>query len=569
MLNFRQILNFILFLFPFIVASGQEMEKKLNYSQYPFDYSYLNSIPLNSGESWLEPTFFFDFRTSKSKLLSAQRDLTDSIPRSMISFFSGANKQQLVDLSLSRFYKKSLRFSFDFNSVKSNGFYSNQASKMNDVSFDVQYLDTAKVINWKLKANILRSQRENNGGLNRSLYTSSLANDYSIPILNESNSIKRANSLEGNLSYRLSKASNQASLKLMFDFGYNEYFYSYSDLSPDSGYYGVLYDKSIYSTIADRWRIKEFKETVSLIKLGSIGKYKLISGVGLAYSNYSLWQSTKELASNGNAALNVELIDSLTQIRLQSIYYITGYNAGDYMNTAVFKRNTKRFVINLGANYSSVRPSMNYSLFNTAFYSFDGALSNTQRYGLSAGLESKKSKVSVSLKLYNVKGFTLWNSDFSVVQDSSWNLYPSLSLKANEIKLFAGFFTSMNLTLQHFRNELLELPGIVSQSSLFYKRHIVANKSNFLIGVRHNYFTQSKAMGYNPYINNFYLNKAVTIGNYNLFDLYTSITIGPVSVNLNVNHINKGYSGLNYFILDNYLQQGRNIQLGVVWNFID
>ena len=75
---------------------------------------------------------------------------------------------------------------------------------------------------------------------------------------------------------------------------------------------------------------------------------------------------------------------------------------------------------------------------------------------------------------------------------------------------------------------------------------------------------------YNPALNSFAMNLgAKKGGNYIFADVFFTLRYKEVSFFFRTEHLNQGFSGADFSLLQNYYQRDRAFRFGLNWNFRD
>jgi len=124
-------------------------------------------------------------------------------------------------------------------------------------------------------------------------------------------------------------------------------------------------------------------------------------------------------------------------------------------------------------------------------------------------------------------------------------------------------FTSVsNINVYHY-------PIFVFKPEVNYSRDVFKKKLNFSTGIRFFYFSSFYADVYMPVTDQYYLQSEIKTGNYPMLDFFLKLKIKRAQLFLELNHLNEGLSGKNYFLTPHYPMPGRNIFFGINWQLIN
>ncbi len=112
---------------------------------------------------------------------------------------------------------------------------------------------------------------------------------------------------------------------------------------------------------------------------------------------------------------------------------------------------------------------------------------------------------------------------------------------------------------------LNEVPMIFVNTNLHYQRHIFKDKLHFQVGVDAHYQSTYFGRGYQPILQNYFVQRTFKLPSFYLIDFYLSLRIGRARLFLKaVNVLNN-----EYFAAPIYLGQRRVIDAGFNWMFFD
>ena len=116
----------------------------------------------------------------------------------------------------------------------------------------------------------------------------------------------------------------------------------------------------------------------------------------------------------------------------------------------------------------------------------------------------------------------------------------------------------------------LPVPYIYTQHQLYFEHRVKKNGLKMQIGVQANYVGKMDLISYNPALNSYYLKKSKEQGgNYVFADFFFNIHFKPVTFFFKAEHLNQGFTGMNYTLLNGYFQPDRAFRFGLNWEFWD
>ena len=118
------------------------------------------------------------------------------------------------------------------------------------------------------------------------------------------------------------------------------------------------------------------------------------------------------------------------------------------------------------------------------------------------------------------------------------------------------------------KQNLLNLPEIVTRNSLFFSSHVFKKAMFIQTGVNFKYFTSYYMDAYNPLLSDFYVQDREEIGGFPMLDFFINAKVRQTRLYLKAEHINTIFTKeYNYYAAPNYPYRDFVIRFGLVWNF--
>lgn len=224
-------------------------------------------------------------------------------------------------------------------------------------------------------------------------------------------------------------------------------------------------------------------------------------------------------------------------------------------------------------NHSSRLPNYNALLYQSVYTNFNWQNNfktvNTQQ--LSFKLKSKK-LLNASVDAYTISNHTYFAKvdTLNIIKPFQSNKpIAYLRVKADKEFRFKNFALDNTVMYQKVTddNKVLNLPEIISRTTLYYSNHIFKRSMYLQTGVSLNYFTKYYANGYNPVMAEFYVQNQQQIGDYPRLDFFINGKIRNARIYLKAEHFNSRFTGFNYYSAPNYPYRDFVVRFGLVWNF--
>ena len=116
-------------------------------------------------------------------------------------------------------------------------------------------------------------------------------------------------------------------------------------------------------------------------------------------------------------------------------------------------------------------------------------------------------------------------------------------------------------------NEALRIPALVTESRVFYQTHVFKKALLAQIGAEVYYQSVFRGYGYNPSVQQFFVQDNFTIRNYAVANVFLTADIKAATIFLKVAYVNQGLDRAGYFTTPFYTGYPRRLQFGVRWRF--
>jgi len=517
-------------------------------------------------------------------------------PYTLLQYFVGQPKEQYVDVIHARNFGDNLNFSFHFIRARSEGFYKRQNTSNTSVRTNLWYKSPGK--RYALMTDIFwtgENVAENGGLANDSSFEFSDQLDRQIVSVNLNNAgtIQRKRGVWMKHTFALGKVTDTLVLDSarmytvitpawgisivseLFDEKYN-----YNDAFPQSGFYDVVYrDTMVTNDSTYCWRINN---SVRLEKFDQYGAKTFHGYVGARhetgeYFNDTIYRHFQNVYAEGMASWTSR--DTSLNFIGHASFVVAGYNAGNYSYDGLVqapvnfgKKKVKGMSLFIRGWAAVTSPDMIYMNYSGNHLQWINSFVNEQESGLSAGFSYKGSSwmESAGIKSTFVEYDELlyFDSTFlpqqykSPVNVTKGDVYAAFN--------FSPVHVGVKYTYTHVSNDsVLRLPEHIVAGSVYGNFQLFKKAMQLQVGIDATWFSEFTAAAYMPAVAQFYLQNQRTVGNYVYLDPWVSFRIKPVRVFIKAEHINAGWFGRKYFLMDHYVHNDFALKIGLSWLFND
>jgi hypothetical protein len=116
-------------------------------------------------------------------------------------------------------------------------------------------------------------------------------------------------------------------------------------------------------------------------------------------------------------------------------------------------------------------------------------------------------------------------------------------------------------------NTALRIPALVTESRVYYQTYVFKKALLAQVGAELYYQSVFKGYGYQPSVQQFYVQDNFTIRNYAVANVFLTADIKAATIFVKVAYLNQGLGHDGYFTTPFYTGYPRRLQLGVRWRF--
>lgn len=530
------------------------------------DYSLL----LSNKEYDLGPLWFRSGYDNAALGLQEQNYFSNKKIATSLFGAAGTKKEQVLKLSHVQNVNEDLNFSLKLNRITSENFYQYQQSFVNNVLFSSHYVSKKSRVGYLAKFSFDRFKHAENGGLtsDTSITADALTNKILLPV--HLKSAKRDYNIiagEAKLFFRLNKDSlsykghylhlgaagsitkteyNDDASVVFYDTAYQNQFVThdsvrFSKFVPTAGYSFVA--KRFSANLGAKYDISRFADMdTSRVYESAIVDQQLA------------WMSG----------------DSNLIVKEKFNYIVSGFNAGNYKGVLDVKYSLSFLKSFVALKLQSEQRSQDlfFKYYNSNNYTWSNMFGANQSNLIDVSIGSQKLRLQLGACINHQNNMIVLAHNNYPTQVSG-NLNAFRFYVNHSLKLWR-FYLVNKLNYQFTTDYVWVLPRVYTQHQLYYQHHVKKNGMILQAGVQAEYVGAMDLIEYNPALNSFAMNYATKQGgNYVFADVFFTLRFKEVSFFFRTEHLNQGFSGANFSLLQNYYQRDRAFRVGLNWNFRD
>lgn len=482
-----------------------------------------------------------------------------TIPKTYVYYSVASAKQQ--DFYIQHIQNiKQLNLEVDYRKNKGEGFYTHQEYNNENLNAQINFSPRKQNYSLDLKYEYHKVNQNENGGIK---YDSIFENNLFNNTQTLSTNLSVSNNLFSNHYFELSQffIPSKLNYKLYFNHNlrYNKYSRNYSDI-PDTSYFEyILVDSNITND-------KYIRETYSN-EIKAIFKTFVRGEIGV-YTEYQSYIQNEIDTTNLSHKINLNLSKKISEfyIQINSSYILSGFNANNYEINGKLNYNLKsKFFNNISAsvNFKNQSPNIFYLKYSTNNYRWNNSFSNSNDFLSELLFNSKFGSLSYKYSFLN--NYLFLNENINPEQTFELIHLHKLaySIKKSFNKINLNFFTCY----QKGNDTYYRLPQFLSYLDVNINGKLKALELKF--GVVSWYYSSFYSNGYNPALNQFYLQNDKKTGNYPYFDFYIRSSIKTVEMKFAIQHLNAGFMSNGYYSTLSYPSPPRRFTFGISWKFTD
>lgn len=471
----------------------------------------------------------------------------DSNSYSYMSYSIGSVASQNVVAKLVRPINDHQHIEFDFRRNSNPGWF--ESSFAREANVRLAFADYYDRFSYNAQVGGTFGDNEMNGGLRGTSY--SISDNASATFGSLTSDVYTTNSFRKISDLRIKSAQeyqvNQGDtvqVSLRNELGVTRFLSRFEDNFINSGLYtglplsssGVMVDSSFY------WRVQDELSFNYCYKFDSVRTIRAKGG--FTYEQVDLSQPNNSMnLQNWGVMSDVERINPIMPMELQLEAALLGYNSGSfhyryhvthnvvniegdsvknfrfyYQFNVEGERTRLPLVFERYSNYS-IQQRSNLDMFNQ--FRIDGGI----------GMELSRFDLGINVSSRNLDGYTYWNENWQVVQDSSIQ-----NLLTGEVEaIYSGDDLNLGLMAQYQFNErskIYSFPEWIFQGNIDYKLPWLRDRIKITLGSYARYFSNYYARGYHALLDVPYVQQSSKFGEYLQVDAYVKFDIKTVGIEI-------------------------------------
>lgn len=525
----------------------------INYLQNPIVFYSENPIS----------TLSFNYNSlsvlQKNRFSPNSENYRVTIPKTYVYYGVVSAKQQ--DFFIQHIQNiKQFNLEIDYRKNKGEGFYSHQEYSNENLNALVNFTSRKQNYSIDLRYNYRKINQNENGGIKSdSLFENNLFNNTQTLSTN----LSTANNTFTDHHFKLSQYFIPTKLKYKLYFNhnlsYNKYNRIYTDI-PDTSFFDfILIDSTETNDNYFReFYTNEFKVIFNTIFKGEIG----------IISEYQTYAQNDIDTNNLSHTLQLILNKKINQFNLQlkSSYILSGFNDNNYEINGLLNYNLKDELFkNISASiyFKNQSPNIFYLKYSTNNYRWNNEFSNSNDFFSEIKMNSKYGSLAYNYSFLNNYLFLNENKNpeqtNKLIQLHQFSYSYKNSFKKINIHLYASY--------QQDDETYFRLPQFIGFFDFNINGKLKALELKF--GVVSWYYSSFYSNGYDPALNQFYLQNDKKTGNYPYFDFYIRSSIKTVEMKFAIQHFNAGFMSNGYYSTLSYPAPPRRFTFGISWKFTD
>lgn len=559
------------------------------FKEYDELYGYPALIIGNSGHARYGVVYhrgFFD--PSINKGFDSYFRKQDSIvygqterPYSSLTYTMASKRDQFFNILHTQNFGEHFNVKLDLTKRGSIGFYNNLKTNNTFFDFSTNYRSKNERYAFVASYYVNRINAQENGGFedfelvnNPDLAGTSRLDD-AINRVKDQRYATRHSFRFGKTTTFLGKDSIERKnfkpfVELAYDFQYGKTHKFYNDITPGQEFYPAIFLDSL--TTNDSVLQKNYRNEFILSILN--GKYAFV-GLSAGHEFFHQTQSLLVDTSFNNyfAGGFFRALWSGVDWKTSGRYFLKGYNQGDILLQSILKSRTAgvdtihrpRFSLDL--RYRLKEPEYFLTRYESNHFIWSNRFAKTTTIDLAAGIDIFK--FSLLAELATIRDLIFFDVDAQPFQFNRRIDIAAITLARN-IRV-GNFHLESRLTYQNNSEQrILPLPHWVIKETFYYQNTIFRDALLTRLGVNVFYYSEHNGYSYMPVLNQFYLSPQGNgkLGNYPYLSAFIDMKIKRMKLFFMFTHLNKGFSGDQFYRVPHYPMQPRAFQFGLNWKLL-
>lgn len=546
-------------------VTGQ-VEKKLFYSDpFPENFRFRQ-----------DPFSIYQFNRNSLKYFDTRSPFTE------ITFVRHGRKEQYIQASHSRSFKRNFNAGFDFRKIKAEGLYKRQATDHG--SFDIYARFTSPDNRYLANTGFIRNKSvvQENGGVAFDTIPSFFSGNKSFLSVNLSEALNQTKKKElfFDQTIYLGKRLEGDSLEsayvdpryaLTHSLSWDVQDDVYRDNLPPDNFYPSNLAAGV--SINDSLRIKTLGNRLVFQSTEMQTSYSVKAGLSFHSNTFSKILSDTSFNTSFAFIEYGKTILNRFMVGASGSFSPFGYNSGDMKHQVHFSnfRDSSFIFFRLGYSYSLHEPDYLYKVYRSQLFSwYETDLKKVGSSEASFTVSAFKSKLSANFRYNEITNYTYIDSFFNIDQFSGNIRYLSASINAHLVIARRWNFFHELLWQNSSNNDVLRIPELAARVTYYYQNRIFKKRLEIQTGAELNYASPFYAEAYMPALRSFYLQNQVKAGGYPFVDIFFNFKVkARAKIFIKFEHVNSGFVYIPYYYVPVYPLPDRALKLGVNWKFFD
>ena len=566
--------------FVFDKATQHQLLSKDTFQNQLQNYFYRNrmgaiGVPdlqliLETKDEQLGAIWFIPGYDNKLKLINDRNYYeTNSINTSVFAA-AGSAKEQVLKMHHFQKIGNDFHLNFKLNRITSENFYQYQKSFINNVRVSAHSLNSKKRFGFRSSITFDRFKHNENGGIandtiiqrdvfiNKNLVPVRLKNakrDYRV-LAGEAFITMRLkkDSLSHNGHYLHAGAIASVTKSEFFD-------------DPSTNYYDTTYinptathDSISFSKITPEisYQIVSKQYSFSLSQKSDFSKFA---------TRDTSYNYLSQIASLYGAAsfLNNKII-----VKEKFDFIWNGFNSGNYKFNldGTYSLSFLNSKLNFQFISENRSPDLFYRYYKSNYINWKNQLRSVSSQSTSLFWVCEKYNLTAGVIFLSQTGF-IYINEFLKPQQIEKRINALRSTIEHNFHIYKFHFTN---TI-HFQNQqhiAFALPKWFTQHQVYFRKLIKRNGMIFMVGLQADFISNLTSTKYDPALNSFVIiEKEKLLNEIYFIDFFTSLKFKELTFFIKTEHINQGFNGSNFSLMQNYYQRDRSFRFGLKWNFFD
>jgi hypothetical protein len=506
------------------------------------------------------------------------------LPYSKLYLVLGMRQEQNVNVIHAHPFGKNCNVAFEFERVRSEGFYRRQNTNNTYVNLNGWYRSPGR--RYALLGNVFWNGNNiaENGGIkiDDSFEKASQLDRQLVSInLNSASTRQRIRGAWvkqywalGPVTDTLSEKTDSTEFKsqitprwaIVNTIEVRDESYVFEDLLPASGFYENIYhDSDLTMDSTYLWRV----ENGLWLEKFTPGTSGLSFRLGARYEageikNDTIYRHFDNVFLDGKATYR---FDKFGDVVAKGWYVLNGFNRGDYK----FESAISAFRSGIVFEYAHLSPQFVFTNYSGNHFRWQNDFSKSDLASAriyAVPFYAKFNMLMISAQWNNYYRPVFFNSDLLPEQFNG-------SVNAFSVKV------RLDLGKEHFRtvsfitwnsvpaSSPLRLPQLIVRESIYVNYKLFKSALLLQAGIDMTWYSSYYADGYDPNVAHFFVQDEKKIGNYLYLDPWVSLKIKPVRIFVKADHANAGLFGRTYYATPHHPGNDLSVKFGISWIFND